>query len=123
MAFEDKLKAVKEEGAAKRQQMAEAEAPRKLMDEMLGGKAPVMRSSIYDDAPAKPGGITFAQDGQQDGGGRRAQRLRQDRRGILALGLLVVFIPSDFVFSTNVSSARARTGSSPPRSSSRSRNR
>lgn len=104
MSFEDKLKAVKEEGAAKRQQMAEAEAPRKLMDEMLTGKAPVMRSSIYDDAPVKPGGITFA----QAGGKTPDDELNvfvKIGAGLLSLGLLVVFIPSDFVFSTNVSSA------------------
>ena len=113
MSFEDKLKAVKEEGAAKRQQMAEAEAPRKLMDEMLSGKAPVMRSSIYDDAPAKPGGITFA----QAGGKTPDDELNvfvKIGAGLLSLGLLVVFIPSDFVFSTNVSSAPDANGELSP---------
>ena len=113
MSFEDKLKAVKEEGAAKRQQMAEAEAPRKLMDEMLSGKAPVMRSSIYDDAPAKPGGITFA----QAGGKTPDDELNvfvKIGAGLLSLGLLVVFIPSDFVFSTNVSSAPNTNGELSP---------
>ena len=113
MSFEDKLKAVKEEGAAKRQQMAEAEAPRKLMDEMLTGKAPVMRSSIYDDAPAKPGGITFA----QAGGKTPDDELNvfvKIGAGLLSLGLLVVFIPSDFVFSTNVSSAPNASGELSP---------
>ena len=113
MSFEDKLKAVKEEGAAKRQQMAEAEAPRKLMDEMLTGKAPVMRSSIYDDAPAKPGGITFA----QAGGKTPDDELNvfvKIGAGLLSLGLLVVFIPSDFVFSTNVSSAPDANGELSP---------
>ena len=113
MSFEDKLKAVKEEGAAKRQQRAEAEAPRKLMDEMLSGKAPVMRSSIYDDAPAKPGGITFA----QAGGKTPDDELNvfvKIGAGLLSLGLLVVFIPSDFVFSTNVSSAPSTNGELSP---------
>lgn len=110
MSFEDKLKAVKEEGAAKRQQMAEAEAPRKLMDEMLTGKAPVMRSSIYDE---KPGGITFA----QAGGNSPDDELNvfvKIGAGLLSLGLLVVFIPSDFVFSTNVSSAPNASGELSP---------
>ena len=110
MSFEDKLKAVKEEGAAKRQQMAEAEAPRKLMDEMLTGKAPVMRSSIYDE---KPGGITFA----QAGGNAPDDELNvfvKIGAGLLSLGLLVVFIPSDFVFSTNVSSAPNASGELSP---------
>ena len=110
MSFEDKLKAVKEEGAAKRQQMAEAESPRKLMDEMLTGKAPVMRSSIYDE---KPGGITFA----QAGGNAPDDELNvfvKIGAGLLSLGLLVVFIPSDFVFSTNVSSAPNASGELSP---------
>mmetsp|Transcript_5643 Transcript_5643/g.23162 ORF Transcript_5643/g.23162 Transcript_5643/m.23162 type:complete len:439 (-) Transcript_5643:37-1353(-) len=110
MSFEDKLKAVKEEGAAKRQQMAEAEAPRKLMDEMLTGKAPVMRSSIYDE---KPGGITFAQAGG-DAPDDELNVFVKIGAGLLSLGLLVVFIPSDFVFSTNVSSAPNASGELSP---------
>jgi len=110
MSFEDKLKAVKEEGAAKRAEMAETEAPRKLMDEMLTGKTPVMRSSIYEE---KPSGITFGQVGNAATPDDELNVFVKIGAGLLSLGLLVVFIPSDFVFSTNVSQNQTQGELSP----------
>ena len=110
MSFEDKLKAVKEEGAAKRAEMATAEAPRKLMDEMLTGKTPVMRSSIYEE---KPSGITFGQVGNAATPEDELNVFVKIGAGLLSLGLLVVFIPSDFVFSTNVSQNQTQGELSP----------
>ena len=110
MSFEDKLKAVKEEGAAKRAEMATAEAPRKLMDEMLTGKTPVMRSSIYEE---KPSGITFGQVGNAATPDDELNVFVKIGAGLLSLGLLVVFIPSDFVFSTNVSQNQTQGELSP----------
>lgn len=110
MSFEDKLKAVKEEGAAKRAEMAETEAPRKLMDEMLTGKTPVMRSSIYEE---KPSGITFGQVGNAATPDDELNVFVKIGAGLLSLGLLVVFIPSDFVFSTNVSQQQQQGELSP----------
>ena len=110
MSFEDKLKAVKEEGAAKRAEMATAEAPRKLMDEMLTGKTPVMRSSIYEE---KPSGITFGQVGNAATPEDELDVFVKIGAGLLSLGLLVVFIPSDFVFSTNVSQNQTQGELSP----------
>jgi len=110
MSFEDKLKAVKEEGAAKRAEMATTEAPRKLMDEMLTGKTPVMRSSIYEE---KPSGITFGQVGNAATPDDELNVFVKIGAGLLSLGLLVVFIPSDFVFSTNVSQNQTQGELSP----------
>ena len=110
MSFEDKLKAVKEEGAAKRAEMATTEAPPKLMDTMLTGKTPVMRSSIYEE---KPSGITFGQVGNAATPDDELNVFVKIGAGLLSLGLLVVFIPSDFVFSTNVSQNQTQGELSP----------
>jgi tetratricopeptide (TPR) repeat protein len=107
-SFEDKLAAVREKGAAVRE-AREASAPT-LMDDMIaggqGGKKRSTTKSIYD-APASsakdaPAGISFSQVGAKTDEDEGLQTLIRVGSGILAVGLLLVFLPSDLTASSPV---------------------
>ena len=93
-SFEDKLAAVRERGAAARE--AKAAAAPTVMDEIIaGGQGGKKLGSIYDRAPEAPSGITFGQVGGKTEEDDELNGLVRVASGILAVGLLLVFLPSD----------------------------
>lgn len=122
-SFEEKLNAVREEGAAVRQ--ARASAAPTLMDEVVaGGKGRGLPSmpgtkSIYDSpsssssrqqqAPFSSGGITVGQLGGRTDEDEGLNSFVRIGAGICALGLLVVFLPSDDFASSPVAPQRELT--------------
>ena len=93
-SFEDKLAAVRERGAAARE--AKAAAAPTVMDEIIaGGQGGKKLGSIYDRAPEAPSGITLGQVGGKTEEDDELNGLVRVASGILAVGLLLVFLPSD----------------------------
>ena len=93
-SFEDKLAAVREQGAAVRE--AKAAAAPTVMDEIIaGGQGGKKMGSIYDRAPEAPSGITLGQVGGKTEEDDELNGLVRIASGILAVGLLLVFLPSD----------------------------
>jgi len=94
VSFDEKLAAVREQGAAVR--VARAAAAPTLMDEVIsGGQGGRKLGSIYDKPRETPSGITFSQVGSKTDDEDGLNTLIRVGSGILALGLLLVFLPSD----------------------------
>lgn len=95
MSFEEKLAAVRAEGEANR--TARAAAAPTLMDDIVAGQkgrgVPSMpgSKSIYD----APTGLTIGELGEKQGEDEGVNSFIRIGAGICALGLLVVFLPSD----------------------------
>jgi hypothetical protein len=105
-SFDEKLRAVREEGEAVRQARAAATPSGTLMDSVVAGSAgrglpslPGGSKSIYDAPPqskgTSPGGITIGQLGEKTDEDEGVKGFVRIGAGFIALGLLVVFIPSD----------------------------
>ena len=108
-SFEEKLAAVREQGAEVRA-AREAAAPT-LMDDMVAGQkgrgVPTLpKKSIYDEAP---GGITLGEVGKKSQEDEGLNGFIRIGAGICALGLLVVFLPSDDFISSPVAPQKELT--------------
>ena len=93
-SFEDKLAAVREQGKVGREAKAAA-APTVMDDIIAGGQGGRKLGSIYDKAPETPSGLTFSQVGAKTDEDEGLNTLVRVGSGILAIGLLLVFLPSD----------------------------
>jgi tetratricopeptide (TPR) repeat protein len=94
-SFEAKLAAVREQGKEVREARSAAAAPT-MMDEIIAGGrgGRKVAASIYDAKPASSG-ITLGEVGGKTDEDAGLNALIRVGSGILALGLLLVFIPSD----------------------------
>ena len=96
-SFEAKLAAVREQGKEVREARSAAAAPT-MMDEIIAGGrgGRKVAASIYDAKPTTaPSGITLGEVGGKTDEDAGLNALIRVGSGILALGLLLVFIPSD----------------------------
>ena len=110
-SFESKLAAVREEGAAARK--AKQAATPTLMDDIVAGGSgkglPSMPGKSIYDTSSSPGGLTLGQVGQNKEEEEGLNNFIRIGAAVCALGLLVVFLPSDDFISSPVAPQKELT--------------